>query len=171
MVRYGFIGGMRVGKDTAADFLKQTAPGPTLKFADPLYQIQEAIYKISRLTPPEGGRDRGLLQFIGTDWGRKTINPDIWINVMQATLSEIPKGANIYLTDVRFPNEFRLLDQFGILKIKIKRPLEDRILYGATNLTHESETALDHIPDSEYDSVIENNGTLDEFYAKLKALL
>lgn len=165
-MNYAFIGKMRAGKDTAADFMIASSGGHVLKFADPLYEMQKEIYRIARLPHPEGTKDRLLLQIIGTAWGRNTIDKNIWINVMDAKITEMSNTSNMYITDVRFPNEFDLLKKHNFVLVKINRPLEERIKFGATNLDHESETALDIVPDSEYDTILENDGSLDTFYKK-----
>ena len=170
MTNIAFTGKMRAGKDTAADHLRNQFGGKNLKFADPLYEMQREIYRIANLSHPVGTRDRLLLQFLGTEWGRKTIDQNIWINVMAHTLETEPKDQNLFITDCRFVNEFNLLKSKGFVLVRIKRPLEDRIRAGAINLEHESETSLDEVPDSCYDYVLENDGSLQDYYAKVESM-
>ena len=166
---FGITGRMRAGKDTLADYLQSKYGGKTIKFATPLYEMQEAIYKIARLPYPAGLKDRALLQDLGTRWGRNTIDKNIWLNVMSATLDEQDNTEDIYCTDCRFGNEFDLFKSRKAILIRVTRPLEERLKYGATNLDHESESALDGHLDSSFDFVVDNNSSLDSFYQKIDA--
>lgn len=160
-MRICFAGKMRAGKDTAANYLITKYGGGTFKFADPLYEMQQVIYKIAKLPYNTDTKDRTLLQFLGTDWGRKTIDPNIWINVMDLRLASLKfSKENIFITDARFPNEIELLEKYNFKIVQIQCDEHIRIQRGATNLTHESETALDN---KEYKFVIENNNSLSYF--------
>ena len=74
----GITGRMGTGKTTATNALMELYDFENLRFSKPLYDIQNYIYESLGLTL-EGAKDRELLQYIGTDWGRKR-DPDIWIN-------------------------------------------------------------------------------------------
>ncbi len=77
----GISGKMGSGKSTAAESLKSLGrPVCILKLAAPLYAIQNFIYNAIApvYTPPEGFvKDRKLLQWIGTDFGR-SLDRDLW---------------------------------------------------------------------------------------------
>ena len=105
-------------------------------------------------------KDRQFLQFIGTEWGRNK-DKDIWVNILLKKSSII--NSNCFNDDVRFINEFEALKENGWICVKINR--ENREIKGDTN--HSSETSLDIIHDKRWDYVIDNNGTLEEFYNKL----
>lgn len=175
-MRIVFTGKMRSGKDTAAEYLVDKYGGKILKFADPLYQMQVAIYKIAGLTPQ---KDRKLLQFLGTDWGRDK-DPDLWVKIMERTLSIynnneetqlkgeglfLTPPINLFITDARFSNELDCMRYQNFALVRIIRNEQDRVDAGATNLTHESETSLDEF--SGFDYTIDNNGTLEEFLEKI----
>ena len=66
------------------------------------------------------------------------------------------------ITDVRYPNEAEMVLARGGKLVRIDRP-------GVTRLDHPSECALDDW--SDWDHVIENDGTLGEFEDKVRALL
>lgn len=179
MTNYAIIGKQRAGKDTLAEYLQKKHGGQILKFADPLYEIQQAIYEIVEL-PIHNSKDRLLLQWIGTEWGRKTINPNIWVNIMDRRLTKILskeeilsqhslfmdyQPLNLYITDARFPNEIELLRKHDFKIIKVETCEQLRINRGATNLYHESETALDGYND--YDAIIDNTNDLETFYQNI----
>ena len=174
ILRIGFSGKQRAGKDTSAEYLVDKYSGLIMKFADPIYDIEESAYHIAGLGSPEKypkSMRRGFLQFIGTEWGRRVIDPNIWINAMDEKLSRADTkhiSANIFVTDVRFPNEADLLRKHGFKIIRISRPLEARLAAGASNLDHESETALDNY---QFDKVINNDNGYSDLYQKLEKSL
>jgi len=168
--RFAFIGKQRAGKDTCAEYLKSKLGGRIIKFADPLYRMQEEIYKIAHLQHNSSTKDRLLLQFLGTEWARKTINPNLWVELMEDNLKWLNEhyNGNLYITDCRFPNELQLLEKYNFKIIQIHRSDELRIAAGASNLTHESETALDgHY----FDNQITNNDTFLELYDHLNDII
>lgn len=61
----------------------------------------------------------------------------------------------LFVTDVRFPVELEYLKKQGFTGIRIKRKNIEK-------LKTTSETALDHVPDSEFDYVINNDNDLSE---------
>lgn len=163
-LRVGFGYEARVGKDTAATFLiGMYGGGVRLSFAQPLYDIQEFVQERCGL-PKE--KDRRLLQILGTEWGRER-NPDIWVNILLAALDALPAHTNVFITDVRFPNEIQALKSRGFILVNLVRPSAQRLAAftdgGSTQ--HASETALKGNRD--WDLTIANESTLDEFHRKL----
>lgn len=126
---------------------------------------------------------RKLLTLIGTTCGRKIIHPNIWVN---ATFKNYTKDQIWIVTDVRFPNEVKKIEEFGGILVNITRdeslkfPIEYKCFedYNKTvsqketflsyikkynsdlfyDITHESETSLDNY---KFKNVIENNFSLD----------
>lgn len=126
---------------------------------------------------------RKLLTLIGTDCGRKMIHPNIWVN---ATFSKYTEEQNWIITDVRFPNEVKKIEELGGTTVNIIRhdalkfPIEyenyeeyNKLLikkhtFGSylnkwhndlfKAITHESETSLDNYL---FENIIENNFSLD----------
>ena len=93
--------------------------------------------------------NREILQLLGTDICR-VISSTIWIDLL---FSDFNKDCNWVITDVRFPNEAWAIKDRGGKLIRVERN---------TNLIdhHISETALDDF--TQWDRVIDNNGTLEE---------
>ena len=162
-MKIAFVGKMRSGKDTAADYIMSHEHGVIVKFADPLYKMQHAIYEI--LGIPEPKRDRKLLQLLGTDWGRATFGEDVWVNTL---IKNLPKSGNIYNTDCRFVNEAEVLKAEGFTIVKIIRDDNLREEAGAEHVYHKSELEIDLI---KWDFIITNNGTLEQFYSSLDKVL
>ena len=168
-LRFAFIGKMRSGKDTAADYLVSKYGGKVIKFADPLYELESLIYKyIDYPIPADKTLRRGLLQYLGTDFGRKIVDENLWAKLMERRLLNMQGLEKLYTTDVRFSNEALLMKDYGFKLIRVWRPEIQRIEAGATNLTHASETSLD---DFAADYLISNIGTLEEFHQKIDKMV
>lgn len=164
----GFGCQARVGKDTAAEYLISKYGGVRVSFAQPLYDCQTYIQNRCGL-PME--KDRKLLQWLGTEWGREK-DPNIWVNIALDKIRSLRHqnpNVNIYITDLRFPNEFDAIRKAGGITVRILRPEKGDICGGST--THLSEIGLIDKPLGEWDHIIENIGTLDEFHEKLDNLI
>lgn len=136
------------------------------------YDLSEA--KLVKLTP------RKLMQLIGTDMGR-VIHPNIWCNAIMRdyipinypTLQDpscepiLPKWI---ITDVRFPNEAKAIEDRSGFIIRVDRKqyvkYEGKIV--ETFNVHSSETGLD---DYTFKYTIDNNGTIEELIDKVKDIL
>lgn len=170
-MRVAFCGKMRAGKDTAYEFFRSQINGVHVKFADPLYEMQDVIYRIAKLPPLEKNqKDRNLLQLLGTQWGRETINTDIWLNLFKIRLKdlEIPLG-NVFNTDARFENEIKLLKKIGFRIVYIEVNDEVCINRGAIFTNHESEQYMKTFKDWDYK--INNDGSMEEYKSALQNLL
>ena len=101
---------------------------------------------------------RYVLQTIGTEWGRETINNDIWVNLGLARARRyLSNGYNlVIITDVRFPNEINAINDAGGLVWWIDRPSarpDDENLHAseAEMLTHTFREQIGHIVDNTAD--------------------
>ena len=107
-----FSGKMGVGKSTAIEriYAKSNGVVHLVKFAQPLYDMQEFIYRrISSVVqrPANFTKDRKLLQWLGTDWGRG-MKETLWVDLFKAQVEKIldhNPTAVIVCDDVRFDNE------------------------------------------------------------------
>lgn len=160
----------RVGKDTAAAYLKTKNGGIILSFAKAIYDIMDFAQDTCGF---QREKDRHFLQYIGTQWARQK-DPDVWLNVVLRKIHDLQEKDSslpIYITDLRFPNEFDALKTLGFTMINMRRD-KDRADFGNGSTLHESETAL--IPytlEGKWDITINNDGTLDELYSKLDFLM
>lgn len=169
----GFTGTMGCGKSTAIDCLKRFQKNEVfnVKFAQPLYDMQEFIYeriKFAYIRPETFVKDRKLLQWIGTEWGRDTISKTLWVDLWKAASVELnyynPNGI-IVCDDVRFDNEAETIRSLGghIIKINSQKAL-DRITTNNGISGHQSEAGLDP---TLVDYQVDNNGTIQEFEESL----
>jgi hypothetical protein len=139
---------------------------------------------IPHLTP------RWVLQQWGTDVCRRAFHNDIWIASLESKLRD--NKNNIVISDCRFPNEIKSIKKQGGIVIWVKRgSLPEWYETALTeNLTHEDELWMlqdseelmeqkyPHIHPSEwawvgtnFNQVIDNNGTLDQLYQQVDKLV
>lgn len=170
----GFNGNMGVGKSTAIQALKDHVfPREVhlVKFAQPLYDMQEFIYRrISSVhtRPASFIKDRKLLQWLGTDWGRDTISQSLWVSIWKAEVQAIRErspGAIIVCDDVRFDNEAEVLKAMGGLIIKIERPDNTAHAQGGVGIVgHKSEAGVSA---ALIDFTVRNDSTIESFERQL----
>lgn len=122
---------------------------PTVvNFADILYEMHNAVLTILHQYWPNRKlvKDGPLLQMLGTDWGRNTIDENIWVKILQNKVSFTTFKPNdlVVVGDCRFPNEF---DAFpGALRVRLNAPegvRKERVSMWRENSNHASETGLD----------------------------
>lgn len=173
----GFTGGMGVGKSTAIEALRETYAGPVklIKFAGPLYDMQEFIYgRIASVhkRPDNFIKDRKLLQWLGTDWGRSTISENIWADIWRAEVAEALNNPEtiVVCDDVRFDNEAELVKSLGGIVVKITSDAASNrmVQSGLTGISnHASEAGVSH---KFLDFVLENNSTKESYLYSLSRL-
>lgn len=108
---------------------------------------------------------RQLLIDIGNDFGR-AYKPDIWLRNFDKRFDKLVKSnlPIVIVTDCRFRNEFDHLKDMKFFQIRLRRNEH-------TKIDDISETSQDGIDDSEFDAVIDNNGTLKELEEKVKKIV
>ncbi len=163
----GITGHMGVGKTTAALILAQYEY-KIIKFADPLKNMLRAIGMVNEQL--EGSlknipcdwlgnkTPRQIMQLCGTEFGRKMIDENIWVNAWQRKLVGLSR---VVSDDVRFPNEALRIKELGGVLIKIKRP-------GYDGDTHDSEKFIDELP---WDHIIYNNSSIKHFESAMEELI
>lgn len=168
----------RVGKDTFCQMLQEILPNKNIvrvAFADAL---KEEIYQMV-LQPfglPKSILDneetkavmRPLAQWWGTEFRRNPNppfngDPDIWVKKLHEEIENLLKenpDCIPVICDGRFPNEYtQTKEKFATISIRVDRNLPSADL-------HVSETIMDSHSEL-YDYVIDNNGTLEEYKAKI----
>lgn len=165
----GFAGYAKCGKNLAADLIKEyDSSWELVSFAGRLKQISSLLTGLDvRIFENKkelylhgwGMTIREFLQRLGTDAIRNHFHEDTWVN---ALMSDYHQSDKWIVTDVRFPNEFYAIRQYGGKVIRINR---DGVEPAGG---HSSETALDGFP---FDHVIDNNGTVEELKQKLWSIL
>ena len=138
------------GKTSLANALMAKAKsGEVVKFADPLYEIHDLAVGIVRNAGIkfDKKKDGELLQYLGTEWGRK-IDEDIWAKIAKSTVDYIIEKYQptdlIVIDDCRFENEFNIFKDMALM-IRLECPEEvrkARAEYWRENTSHPSETGL-----------------------------
>jgi len=123
---------------------------------------------------------RQACQVIGTEMGR-TLHPDTWVRYALKIAAKLRDVANfhdysrvagltkclriigsldVYVSDVRFPNEVAAIKDAGGIVLRVVRLGAG--LVGST-AAHVSETGQTEIPDDAFDAIVHNNGSIDDF--------
>lgn len=157
----GLTGQPRSGKDTFAKHLVENHGYKHRAFATPLKAAAAILlgrevwemngendFDRESILPEWGFSTREFLQKFGTECLRNQIREDFWI---QAMLNSLRMTDKVVITDVRFPNEAKLVRDMGGKLIEIWRP-------GAVGNNHISNQHL--APDY----VVRNLGTLMELW-------
>jgi hypothetical protein len=126
----GFSGPAGAGKSTAAKILVDQRGFRLVKFAGPLKAMLRAILPGDDVNewiegalketvhPVLGCTPRHAMQTLGTEWGRKCIDPDLWVNLAAAEILSIDD--DVVLDDVRFENEAEMIRSLGGVIIEIR---------------------------------------------------
>ncbi len=129
---------------------------------------------------------RWILQYWGTEVCRKAFHDDIWIASLENKLRNAKD--DIVISDCRFPNEIKSIKNAGGIVIRVRRGEEPEWYQDAVNSNegkgnmswlistdrlkklniHASETAW---VGTEFDAVLENNGSIDDLYNKIRDLV
>lgn len=168
----GIAGYARSGKDTVAKKLMDYGY-INMSFAEP---IKEAMYMLNpkvaydmedldyqHIIDTYGIDDakvkypevRRLLQVFGTEVGRSMFGEDVWVDM---AMDNMPDGAKVVFTDVRYPNEANAIRNFGGEIWWVERegvgPLND----------HPSENSLNEYL---FNYRVKNNGSVEELEQKV----
>jgi len=115
---------------------------------------------------PEGATPRSLMQMIGTDWGRKLIREDLWIDLWRREIAKVPEDVTVVIDDCRFPNEHaECLAQGNTIVFRVERDAPSA-LAGEVEKTHESEAY--RLP---ADYVVDNNSTILDAAESVRSLV
>lgn len=119
-------------------------------FAQPLYDMHNLCLNYLK---KEAGIDRGnkdgvLLQLLGTEWGRKTVDENIWVNIMKHKISVLEREHRhnpvVVISDCRFKNELEAFPQALKVRLECDRDVrKGRAHSWRDSENHPSETDLD----------------------------
>jgi len=135
---------------------------------------------IANLTP------RWVLQYWGTEVCRRGFHDDIWIASLENKLRN--SRDDIVISDCRFPNEIKSIKDAGGIVVRVARgpdpewyPVASAVNAGPKHIgwalakdqmlkynIHASETAW---AGTEFDAVLDNNGSLDHLYQQINGLV
>lgn len=166
----GITGRARSGKDTVADSIVTMIGGYRYSFADPIRAMLVPLgidmahpywqANKEKVIPALNASPRRLMQTLGTEWGRDLIDPNIWLTLANQRLITVGKG--MVIPDVRFENEAEWVRSRGGKIIHVHRPDAETVE------AHTSEAGISPHDD---DSLIINDGTLDQLRATVKEVV
>jgi hypothetical protein len=130
----------------------------SLKFAAPIYEMQDAVLRVARThgLKPDAKEGR-LMQLIGTEWGRERFGHDVWTRCLVERLHHLKDTRDVnthtlvVIDDLRFGNELTALDMFGgvtTVRLECAEELREERCNswrGGAGLEHSSETSLDSV--------------------------
>lgn len=153
------------GKTTAANQLAKQIRNHEkwyfhiMTFAEPIYQMHNycrGILADAGIDVKHPVKDGNLLQLLGTEWARKTIDENVWVNTLRGRINKLlvmrnygEERVTFIVADCRFRNEFDAYPE--ALRVRLRCPEEERKKRAEMwreNTNHPSETDLD-----EYDSL------------------
>jgi len=197
----GFIGS---GKDTVADYLVNFHEFRRESFASTLKDAVAAVFGWDR-TMLEGrtkeAREwreevdlwwaerlamptltpRWVLQYWGTEVGRRSFHDDIWIASLENKLRN--SKDSIVVSDCRFPNEIDSIKKLGGKIIWVQRGELPSWYDLALEANRGSNIALNGLKAAkihasewswighDFDAILDNNGTIEDLYQQIKSLL
>ena len=187
------------GKDTIGNYLIQNYNFKRFNFGNALKDVCSIIFGWSRhLLEGDTSESREFretedkwwseklgfkitpriaFQKIGTDVMRQHFNIDIWTLIIERKLVEFKKinnTQNIVITDCRFQNEMQMIKSYGGKIISVYRNLPDWFFSYKTGKTDVPDNI--HVSEyewirTEFDFEINNDGSYEDLYGKLKIYL
>lgn len=160
----GIAGLARSGKDTVANYiLAARGYGYRYGFADPIKAMliplgidcTDPYWTANKeaIIPSLGVSLRYLMQTLGTEWGRRLVNDDLWVTLAKSTV--MTHGPGMIIPDVRFENEAAWIRAVGGRVIHLERDNRPQVL------NHDSERGIARHAE---DVVIKNNGSLQDLH-------
>ncbi len=167
----GLIGLAGSGKTLVARHLVERHGFVRQRFAGPLKEMikvglgltDEQLDGAAKNEPiawAGGCTPRHLMQTLGTEWGRRMVHSDVWINRWRC-LVEQEASPLIVVDDVRFPNEAAALRSVGGSLWRVYRP-------GLMTSSHASERAQAQITE---DILINNATSIAEMFRSVDAVV
>lgn len=146
-------------------------------FAGPIYEMHDYCRRVMEnygFPSKHKIKDGNLLQLLGTEWARKTVDENIWVKIARNRILDLKDHyeklkygrLTIIVSDLRFRNEFDFFPDG--LKIRLEAP-EDirkaRVSMWRDNTNHPSEIDLDeYVQAGKFDLLIDA-GTKSEIEA------
>lgn len=176
-----FVAGKQSGKTLASQYLCDKYGYIKLSLGDPLKYAMKDIFgftdeqlwgnKKEDIDEFWGISPRYAMQLVGTDFFRDHmkekvphIGDRIWVLILERNIKKaMSEGKLIVVDDLRFINEQMLIKKYDGTIMRIERATKIQ-----NNDTHKSELQNQQIM---ADYVIENNGTINEFYDKIDIIM
>ena len=175
----GLLGTKGVGKDTVADYMVSHNNFDKRAFASPIKEACAILFQLpiarfegegKELCDQEHGLSpRQMMQLVGTDFFRDKVSQDFWIDHFKRWYAAHDPSRSVVVTDVRFQNEVDVIKALGGVVVRVTRPHEHeqeqngRHTMPDTHITEQGVAKVQGV-----DVSIENDGSLEELYDKVK---
>lgn len=167
----GFCGPAGSGKDTAANYLVEYHGFVRISFAQPIYDMLDAMgfpapatrEEKEAINPRWGLSWRHAAQTLGTEWGRK-LDQDIWLRILVHRIKD-SKHDKFVISDVRFENEAHTIRDNGGRILHLTGRAAD---LGA-RANHASEALVKFKADEDWK--IDNSQGIEDMHAQLSYFL
>ena len=191
MLKIAVSGKAKSGKDTFSNLLMSSLinnigesfnGARSFSFADPIKKIIKIMFpktKNKYLYGPSEYREtvipgaffngqpltyRILLQNLGTEVAQG-YKKDIWLDALDTKLKKAEKKdiSLFVITDLRFLHEYNYLRNNNFVIIRVLRK-------NINTMVHKSETEQDILKNTDFDYVIDNNGSIEDLKIKIQNL-
>jgi len=170
VAKLALLGRPGVGKDTFIKCFRELYPhfsSQLIRLSNPLYEVQNFIYKICSKEIEKDVQDGVLLNFLGNHM--RTINPNVLLQPFAQAVKDIEakKSMDVILcSDVR-PIDAQFIKQLGFTIVNIVTDpaiaFERRKQRGDLSLGDNSHVTEDGISANMYNVQICNNGTIEDY--------
>lgn len=126
----GVLGVAGSGKTLVSKHLSEEFGYTRMRFAEPIKRMLKSLgltdeqvdgdEKMTPLAQFGGATARGMMQTLGTEWGRRLVHPEIWVNSWLREAASVTTP--IVVDDVRFPNEVAAIRSLGGVLWRVYRP-------------------------------------------------
>ena len=142
----------------------------------PFYMLlgitKEARIEREKIDPRYGKSGRMLLEEIGTDLFRDKYDTETWVNVFRRCAEPLlDAGINVVIDDLRYANEYKILNEMGAIIICLCRdPLDLKMSDEEKAKRHESQWRFLDFYDPEIHPLVVNDGTKSQLYEKVNEI-
>jgi cytidine deaminase len=175
VTKLALLGGTGVGKDTFVQILQRLLPSLSIRrirLAEPLYEVQNFIYKTCSREISDEVQDGVLLNFLGKHM--RSINPHVLLDRFAQSIREETSADLILCSDVR-PIDAPFVRKMGFSIVHIVTnpdvAFERRKKRGDLSLGNSSHETEAGISSSYYDIQISNNGSIEDFQSAVSSLI
>jgi len=175
----GLVGYLGSGKTTIADKACNNSPLLSIRFglSDPIIDMLSAMGVPCNIVrdkarwdeplPILGGKTlRHAARTLGTQWGRRYIDQDVWTRIaLEKAKAWSERGWLVIIDNVRFISEFRNMVALNATMIAVKRP-------GLKiDLSHESEQEIEGLQAMCDKIIMNDDGRLKTSVARLNEIM
>jgi len=125
-----------------------------INFADPVYEMHNFCWGVLNRYGYEKmqAKDGYLLQMLGTEWGRQTVNENVWVDCAKEIIANYkgqglghwPDNILFIIGDCRFENEFDAFPAALRVRLQCTESIrKERVSMWRETTEHPSEVALD----------------------------